>query len=75
MAKFETIGGQVTRGETFTKMISQIDELRDTVITMSHLHAGDDNLDRTLAKGWLGIDELLQRFRAQVIALAMNKLQ
>jgi hypothetical protein len=43
---------------------------------MAHLHNTEGNdMDKILAKGWLGIQELLKKFAHQVTQLAMNKLQ
>lgn len=76
MSKYETLGGHVTRGETYSKIIFLIDELRDQTLVMGHLHMTEDsNMDRLLAKGWFGIEEMLQMFRAQIVQLAKGRLQ
>lgn len=76
MSKYETIGGHVTRGECFAKVLDLLDQLRDQVIVMSHLHNTETNdTDKILAKGWLGMSELLGRLREQFTKLAMRKLQ
>lgn len=76
MSKYETIGGQVTRGETFAKIIDLIDQLRDQCAVMSHLHSTEDNdMDKLLAKGWLGVAELFRAVRFKVTDLATGKLQ
>lgn len=76
MSKYETIGGHVTRGEAYAKILDLLDQLRDQTIVMSHLHntEGSDS-DKVLAKGWLGMSELLGRLRHQFTTLAMGKLQ
>lgn len=76
MSKYETIGGRVTRHETYSKIIHLIDELRDQCLIMGHLHKTEDaNHDRLLAKGWYGIEEMLQMFRKQIVQLAQGKFQ
>lgn len=76
MAKYETIGGHVTRGETFSKILDLIDQLRDQCAVMSHLHNTEDNdMDKLLAKGWLGVAELFRMVRFKVIELASRKMQ
>jgi hypothetical protein len=73
--KFETIGGQVTRGECFMKMLDLIRQLRDQMLVMSHLHNTEGNkADELLAQGWRGMEELMQMIEKKLIALASNKL-
>lgn len=75
MSKYETLGGHVTRGETYSKIIFLLDELRDQCLIMGHLHKTEDsNMDPLLAKGWYGIEEMLRMFRAQIVELAQGKL-
>jgi hypothetical protein len=65
-----------TRGETYSKLLHHIREAQDQAAMMAHLHNTEGNdMDKILAKGWLGIQELLKKFAHQVTQLAMNKLQ
>jgi hypothetical protein len=76
MKKYETIRGQVTRGETFAKLNECLIECQELAAVMAHLHNTEDGRkDRLVAQGWLGIAELLKRMQTQVIKLAMSKLQ
>lgn len=76
MSKYETLAGHVTRGETYAKIIYLVDELRDQVCVMGHLHMTEDsNADRLLAKGWFGINEMLGMLRAQLVQLAKGGMQ
>ena len=76
MSKYSTIGGQVTRGETFAKLIHHINEAADQAATLSHLHNTETSqMDALSDKGWLGIHELLLRMRHQITELAKNKFQ
>ena len=74
--KYSTINGQITRGETFAKLIDHLREAQDCAAMLAHLHNTEGNdMDKLLAKGWLGTSELLKLFAHQVISLASNKLQ
>jgi len=72
--KYETIGGQVTRGETYAKIIEQMKELRSNFAVMAHLHNTEGDKDALIAKGWLAMEELMHRIEHQVTKLAMSKL-
>ncbi len=71
---YETLAGRPTKGITFAKLLNHLAEAQDCCAMMAHLHDGSDNLDRTLAKGWLGIEELLKRMAHQVTELAKGSL-
>ena len=76
MSKYSTIGGQVTRGEAFTKLIHHLNDAADQAAVLSHLHNTEvSKMDALTAKGWLGIHELLLRMRHQITELAKNKFQ
>ena len=76
MSKYSTIGGQVTRGEAFTKLIHHLNEAADQAAVLSHLHNTEvSKMDALTAKGWLGVHELLLRMRHQITELAKNKFQ
>lgn len=71
-----TIGGVATRGETYSKLLWHIRESQELAAVMAHLHNTEHNeMDKLLAKGWLGISELFDRLAAQVTNLAMSKMQ
>lgn len=76
MSSLPTIGGVVTRGEVFTKLIDHLRECQDLCAVMAHLHNTEDShMDKTLAHGWLAISEHLKLMQRQVTQMAMNKLQ
>ncbi len=76
MSKYSTIGGQVTRGEAFAKLIHHLNEAADQAAVLSHLHNTEvSEMDALSAKGWLGVHELLLRMRHQITELAKNKFQ
>ena len=74
--KYETFAGHVTRGETYAKILDLLDQLTDQCAVMAHLHNTESNdADKLLAKGWLGIVELMQRARHVITNLAARRLQ
>jgi len=73
---FSTIGGVVTRGETYAKMMHHIREAQDCAAVMSHLHNTEGNdADSLLAKGWLGVSEMLKMMQFQLTELAKKSIQ
>lgn len=76
MSKYETLGGHVTRGEAFSKLLHHLSEAADQAALLGHLHNTEESeMDRLLAKGWLGVHELILRMRTQITKLAANKFQ
>ncbi len=76
MSKYETVAGVPSRSGTYMKIIDLTDQLIDQCAVMAHLHNTEGNdMDATLAKGWLGMSELFKRMRGRLTELAMNKLQ
>jgi len=75
MSKYETIGGVVTRGEAYSKLMHHLREAQDQAAVLAHLHNTEgNNMDKLLSKGWLGISELLKRMAHQVTQLAMKRM-
>lgn len=73
--RLPTIGGQVTRGEVYSKLLHHLRESQELCAVMGHLHQTESSeMDKVLAKGWLGMSELMGRTAHQVTQLAMNKL-
>jgi hypothetical protein len=76
MSLLPTIGGQVTRGEVFRKLTDHLRECQDLTATMAHLHNTEGNdMDKLLARGWLGVHEMIKLMTYQISELARNKLQ
>lgn len=74
MPKYETVAGLPTKGITYAKLLEHLREAQDCCAMMSHLHTENTDIDRTLAKGWLGIEELLKRMAYQVTRLATRNM-
>lgn len=71
-----TIGGVPSRGVVFAKLLEHIRECQDLAAMMAHLHNTEGNdMDKLLAKGWLGVSEMFKLTAHQVTELAKNKLQ
>lgn len=76
MSKYETTAGIPTRGGTFAKLIDHIREAQDCAAMLSHLHNTEDNeMDKLMARGWLGVEELLKRLAHDVTELAKRNMQ
>lgn len=76
MTKYPTESGYVTRAAVYSKLLDHLREAADMAATLSHLHNTEDGgMDKLIARGWLGIHELLLRLVAQITKLAANKFQ
>ena len=74
MSKYETTGGYVTRSEAYSKLMHHLIEAADQAAVLSHLHNTEASpMDQLVAKGWLGIHQLLLLTRDNIIKLAANK--
>lgn len=72
---YETQGGIPTRGLTYAKLTEHIRGAQDCAAMMSHLHNTEANdMDKLLARGWLGIEELLKMLNYKVTELAKRNL-
>ncbi len=65
-----------TKSEEFSKLIEYIRKAQEAAAMLAHLNNADgDTAGRHIAKGWLGIEELLKRMVSQVTKLATRGLQ
>jgi hypothetical protein len=71
--KYETIGGQVTQGETYMKLMDHLREAQECAAVLSHLTGLND--EKLLSQGWLGISEMFKLIQGQVTKLATKGLQ
>lgn len=75
MSYIETSGGTPSRSHTYAKIMDLLRQLQDQTAIMGHLHNTESNdMDKTLAKGWLGMSEMFKLIQHKVTELAMNKL-
>lgn len=64
-----------TRGEVFAKMLDHAREFQSCASMMAHLHNTESNdADKTLARGWLMVEELLRRLIHKITLLGQGKL-
>ena len=71
-----TVGGVPSRSMVYAKLLENVRECQDLAALMSHLHQTEGNdMDKLLAKGWLGMSEMFKLTAHQVTLLAQNKLQ
>jgi hypothetical protein len=71
--KYETIGGQVTQGETYRKLMDHLREAQECAAALSHLTGMND--EKLLSQGWVGISEMFKLIQGQVTKLATKGLQ
>lgn len=73
---YSTIGGMATKDEAYRKLMFHLDEARNQCLVIGHFYrTEDDNMSRLIAKGWFGVEEMLQMMQAQVREIAMRKPQ
>ena len=71
MTNFSTIGGQVTRGETFAKLLHHVREAQDCAAVLSHLENTEDGPHAAAAAaGWMLVSEQLKKFVITVTKMA-----
>lgn len=61
-----------TSGETFAKMIHHVREAQSCAAILAHLANAND--ERTLAKQWLVVQELLKKMIHQLTSIATRRL-
>lgn len=73
-----TVGGVVTQGEVFVKLLHHLRESQSLMATSAHLIQMQDSsnpLDALRAKGWLAMAEMMGMVVEKVTELAQGKLQ
>ena len=76
MSKYSTSAGVPTRAEASRKLMHHIEEAQDQAAVLAHLHNTEDSeMDKLMAKGWLGISEMFKMTRWKITKLAANKFQ
>lgn len=73
---YSTIGGIATKDEAYRLLMHHISEARNQCLVISHLlRTEDDNRSRLLAKGWVGVEEMLTMMQEQIRQIAMTRIQ
>jgi hypothetical protein len=76
MSKYETISGYVTRGEAFSKLLHHLNEAADQAAVISHLHNTEaSEMEALMAKGWIGVHQMLLLVRDKILTMAKDKFQ
>ena len=73
MAKYELKAGMLSEGETYAKIIDQMDQLMDQVFVLGHYKK--ENGDELIGQGFLAIGEMLKLTRIQLTNLATGKIR
>lgn len=76
MKHWETVGGQVTQGINFAKMLDLLRELQEVMAVQGHLvkMQGSGDRDNALAAGWLVCAENIRMIERFVIQMAQGKI-
>lgn len=65
-----------TRGETYMVLLEHLIKAQEACAMMAHLHNTEDNhMDKLLAKGWLGVSEMLKKTQHVITQMAQGRLQ
>lgn len=63
-----------TKAEKYNELIEYLRKAQEASAMLAHLSNADgDKMGRLIARGWLGIEELLKRMIHQVTQLATGK--
>lgn len=66
-SKFETIGGQASEPETFSRLLEHLRLASECAYTIGHLRKANDSI--LIGTGFLAIGQLLERMVSQVTNL------
>lgn len=64
-----------TKGETFARLLEHLRLAQEDAAMMAHLENSQGQSGTLIAKGWLGVSELIKRMIHQVTEMAMKGLQ
>lgn len=63
-----------TKSEEYTKLIEHLRLAQEACAMLAHLNNADgDKMGGLLARGWLGVEEMLKKMQWQVTQLATGK--
>lgn len=74
---YSRIGGVATKDEAYRLLIHHIDEAMNQCLIIGHFYnTEDDNVSKTIAKGWYGIgNEMLPMLKRTVQEIMMRRVQ
>ena len=65
-----------TKGETFAKLVEYLRKAQEEAATLAHLNNADgDQMGRIIAKGWLGVSDVMNKIVHEVTQLATKGYQ
>ena len=75
-SKYSTTAGTPTRGDAYAKLIHHLNEAQDQAYVLSHIHNTEDSeMDKLMAKGWLGVGGLIKRMAWTIAEFARRRMQ
>jgi hypothetical protein len=75
VTNFETVGGVVTKGMTYAKLLDHLREVQECCYTMAHLHRTEDtDKDAALAGMWLAAGEAFKVHQQKITQMAMGRM-
>ncbi len=75
-SKYSTTAGIPTRGDAYAKLMHHLNEAQDQAAILSHLHNTEDSeMDKLMAKGWLGVSGLIKRMSWTISEMARRRMQ
>lgn len=70
-----TVAGQLSRAETYMKLLHHLGECQSLCAVMSHLHNTEDNpADLLIARAWIEMSEKFRRTTTGITQLAQRRL-
>ena len=73
--RYETVGGQVTRGETIAKIMDHLKEIENSCYVLSHLENTEHTTGTLVAQGWRAWGEQFHNLHVMVRKFATRGIQ
>lgn len=70
--RYETVGGQASEGETFSRLLEHLRLATEQAYTLGHLRKA--NGDETIGQGFLAVGQMLELTVGNVTKLAMRRM-
>jgi len=75
VTNFETVGGVVTKGMTYAKLMDHLREAQECCYTLAHLHRTEDtDKDLVLAGMWMACGEAFKSHQQKITKMAMGRM-
>lgn len=74
LLRYETIGGQVTRGETYAKLMDHLREVQECCYVLAHLHRTEGSKkDAVMAGLWMAFGEAFKEHQRKITMIEGGK--